>query len=319
MLKVHFTDADLAKVTIAEDADPMWELLMSSYRMRRPEGEPFFGKWRRGSRAAVAGSGRLLMSAVPPYGYCPDFLTPPGARSIADGVLAVLATPERKVAADIAELAAQGTRVPPWLRGVAEGEQRELHRLGTALHGYYRQCVAPDWASVRHAVARERARLRANLDRGGPQLLLSTVHPDVTWTPPVLRVRFPVDQELHLDGRGLRLVPSFFAHGMPTTCKDPGLPPVLVCSISNPRIDSDAEPGAALAALLGHTRARVLVTIAAGRCNTSELASRAGTSLATASQHASVLRSSGLITSARVGKAQVHEVTPLGQGVIRAS
>ncbi|WP_208630681.1 hypothetical protein [Amycolatopsis kentuckyensis] len=48
MLKVHFTEADLAKVTIAEDADPMWELLMSSYRIRRPEGEPFFGRWRRG-------------------------------------------------------------------------------------------------------------------------------------------------------------------------------------------------------------------------------------------------------------------------------
>lgn len=145
MLEIHFTDADLAKLTIAEDADPMWELLMSSYRIRRPEGEPFFGRWRRGSRSAVPESGRLLMAAVPPYGYCPDFLTPAGARTVGDGIAAMLETPPRVLAADVAELAAQGTRVPPWLRRLGDGEPRELRRLGTALHDYYRQCLAPDW------------------------------------------------------------------------------------------------------------------------------------------------------------------------------
>ncbi|SFW70327.1 ArsR/SmtB family transcription factor [Amycolatopsis australiensis] len=319
MLKIHFTEADLAKLTIAEDADPMWELLMSSYRMRRPEGEPFFGRWRRGSRSAVPESGRLLMAAVPPYGYCPDFLTPAGRRTIGDGVAAVLDTPPPVLAADVAELAAQGTRVPAWLRRLAGGETRELHRLGTALHDYYRRCLAPDWPAVRRAVARDRRRLQASLDHGGPQLLLSTLHPDITWTPPVLRVRFPAEQELHLDGRGLRLIPAFFAHGMPTTYKNPGLPPVLVHSISHPGFDRDAEPGPALAALLGQTRARALVTIAIARCNTSELAELTGVSLATASQHASVLRASGLITSTRSGKAHVHEITPLGLGLIRAS
>jgi DNA-binding transcriptional ArsR family regulator len=319
LLKVHFTEADLAKVTIAEDADPMWELLMSSYRIRRPEGEPFFGRWRRGSRFAVPASGRLLMAAVPPYGYCPDFLTPAGVRTVDEGVAAMLETPERSLAADVAELSAQGTRVPPWLRRVADGETRELRRLGTALHDYYRQCIAPDWATVRRAVARDRRRLLSNLERGGPQLLLSTLHPDITWSPPVLCVRFPIEQELHLEGRGLRLLPTFFAHGMPTTYKDPSLPPVLVYSISHTSLDSDAEPGPSLAALLGHTRARVLMTVAITRCNTSELAELTGISLATASQHASVLRASGLITSARSGKSQIHEITPLGLGVIRAS
>jgi hypothetical protein len=318
LLNVHFTEADLGKVAVAEDADPMWELLMSSYRIRRPEGEPFFGRWRRGSRSAIPDSGRLLMSAVPPYGYCPDFLTPPEVRTVGDGISAVLETPERVLGADVAELVAQGTRVPPWLLGLAGGETRELRRLGTALHDYYQQCVAPHWVTVRGAVARERLRLKSCLDRGGPQLLLSTLHPDVTWSPPVLRVRFPIEQELHLNGRGLRLLPTFFAHGMPTTYKDPGRPPVLACSISHTSLHSDAEPGPSLAALLGPTRARVLTAIAIGRCNTSALAELTGTRLSTASQHASVLRSSGLIVSTRSGKSQIHEITPLGLGLIQA-
>jgi DNA-binding transcriptional ArsR family regulator len=319
MLRVHFTETDLAKLTIAEDADPMWELLMSSYRLRRPEGEPFFGRWRRESRTALSDSGRLLMSAVPPYGYCPDFITPLGAPTVGEGITAVRETPEATLAADVAELAAQGTRVPPWLHRLGDGESRELRRLGTALHDYFQQCIAPDWNAVRRTVARDRRRLQAALDHGGPQLLLSILHPDMTWRPPVLQVRFPVCQELHLDGRGLRLVPAFFAHGLPTTYKDPGRPPVLVYSIDHTRLDSDAEPGASLAALLGRTRARVLMTVAITPCNTSDLAELTDISLATASQHASVLRASGLISSTRTGRSQIHEITPLGLAVIRAS
>ncbi|MBB4686756.1 ArsR/SmtB family transcription factor [Amycolatopsis jiangsuensis] len=318
MLKIHFTDADLERVTIAADADPMWELLTSSYRIRRPEGEVLFGHWRRESRSAVSEAGRLLMSAVPAYGYCPDFLTPAGTRSIGDGVAAVLATPERALTADIAELATQGARVPSWLRRVADGDAWQLRRLGVALHDYYQQCVASTWSRIRQVVAHDRLRLRSNLSRGGPQLLLSTLHPDITWTPPVLRVRFPVEQDLHLNGRGLRVIPTFFGHGTPTTYKDPAMSPVLVQSLLHQRFDHDAEPGSSLAALLGRTRARVLVRIAISQCNTGKLAELINISPATASQHASVLRASGLITSYRAGKEQVHEVTELGLSVIRA-
>ncbi|GLX02797.1 winged helix-turn-helix domain-containing protein [Microtetraspora sp. NBRC 16547] len=319
MLKILFTAADLTKVTVAEDANPMWELLLSTYRLRRPEGEPIFGRWRRASRAAVPDSGEMLMSAIPPYGYCPDFLTPSEARTVGEGISTMVEAPHEKLAGDIAELAVQSRRIPPWLRRIGDGEPRELRRLATALHDYFQRCIAPSWPAVQRTVASERRRMQSALDRGGPQLLLSTLHPDVTWQPPVLHVRFPVAQELHLGGRGLRLLPSFFAHGMPTTYKDPALPPVLVYSIGHARLGSDAEPGPSLAALLGHTRARVLMTIAITTCNTSSLAEMTAISIATASQHASVLRASGLITSTRCGKSQIHEITPLGLAVIRAS
>jgi DNA-binding transcriptional ArsR family regulator len=75
--------------------------------------------------------------------------------------------------------------------------------------------------------------------------------------------------------------------------------------------------GAALAALVGRNRAAVLRTIADG-CSTTELADRVGISLAAASQHASILRDAGLITTHRQGSAVLHVLTPLGVELLRA-
>ena len=69
--------------------------------------------------------------------------------------------------------------------------------------------------------------------------------------------------------------------------------------------------GEALGKLLGQNRAIVLSRIADG-CTTSELARRAGVSLASASQHATVLREAGLITTRRDGGAVFHSLTSLG-------
>ena len=75
--------------------------------------------------------------------------------------------------------------------------------------------------------------------------------------------------------------------------------------------------GAALAALVGRNRAAVLSAVADG-CTTTELAGRVGISLAAASQHASVLRDAGLITSCRQGGAVLHALTPLGADLLQA-
>ena len=48
------------------------------------------------------------------------------------------------------------------------------------------------------------------------------------------------------------------------------------------------------------------------------LASRAGISLAAASQHASVLRGAGLIVTRRQGGAVLHVLTPLGAELLQA-
>jgi DNA-binding transcriptional ArsR family regulator len=100
---------------------------------------------------------------------------------------------------------------------------------------------------------------------------------------------------------------------------DPGLPPVLVYPVEHatPRVPASAAPGGPyLGRLVGHTRSAVLRAIGHG-CTTSELARRAGVSLASASQHACVLREAGLVATLRHGSAVLHSLTPLGAALLR--
>ena len=134
------------------------------------------------------------------------------------------------------------------------------------------------------------------------------------------------DVELQLEGRGLSLVPSVFTGKLPNLIHDPTQPsatPRLLLPASDERVragglwDGPRSNGAALAALVGRNRAAVLGAVAGG-CTTTELAGKVGISIAAASQHASVLRDAGLITSCRQGGAVLHALTPLGADLIQA-
>ncbi|HEY9333269.1 MAG TPA: helix-turn-helix domain-containing protein, partial [Kribbella sp.] len=146
------------------------------------------------------------------------------------------------------------------------------------------------------------------------------LHPTLHWDAPVLSVDLPhIDRDLHLNGRGLRLVPSFFCWKYPMMLLDPALPPVLVYPVRHeafPVVTRRADRDGAVADLLGKTRARVLRSISSGACSTSELAARAGISLASASEHARVLHDTGLVTTRRIGSSVRHMLNPVGADVL---
>lgn len=74
-----------------------------------------------------------------------------------------------------------------------------------------------------------------------------------------------------------------------------------------------------LAQLLGATRARILVTIAASRSTTTEVARRSGVAPASASEHAAILREAGLITTHRTGSCVLHTITTLGAALVNGT
>lgn len=137
------------------------------------------------------------------------------------------------------------------------------------------------------------------------------------WQPPVLHVDYVEDRDLHLAGRGLRLIPSYFCWQRPIALADATLQPVLVYPLqqSLPTIP-ERLPEASLASLLGRTRAAALRTLALG-ATTSELAGYLGVSAATATHHTTVLRDAGLVLSRRSGNTVLHTLTPLGAALLR--
>ncbi|KUJ70647.1 ArsR family transcriptional regulator [Streptomyces albus subsp. albus] len=273
------------------------------------------------------GETRLLAPLIPPRGYFPDFLTPAEGIIGADTAMEALrATPEPRLHAEVSRLAA-GRPLPGWIRDLAQGGSRAFDRLVGALRAYHRAAIAPYWSHIQARIEADRAtRGRALLD-GGADGLLSSLPPTMRWRSPVLEVDYPADRDLFLGGRGLLLLPSFFCRRTPVTFFSPELTPVLVYPVEHtpacapPRplrqpVISSAKAAGSLSKLVGQTRSAVLQGVGGG-CTTSELARRVGVSLASASQHASVLREAGLLLTLRQGGAVLHTLTPLGAALLR--
>ncbi|MET9953977.1 winged helix-turn-helix domain-containing protein [Streptomyces sp. NPDC006339] len=323
MLRIHFTGNDLAGVRMAARPDVLWETILSFHRLRDRRGSMVYGEWRSEARIRLGSETRLLAALVPSRGYFPDFLTPPqGILGLDEGLDAIRATPPGRLHTELALVGAGRSgrsgrpAVPAALRSLADGASEPLGRLLAALRSYHRAAVEPYWTGIQARVEADRAkRGRALLD-GGADELLASLPPMLRWRSPVLEADYPVDRELHLDGRGLLLQPSYFCRGTPVVLRDPGLTPVLVYPITHCEPPTVRAPGLpSLAKLVGHTRSAVLSAIGDGG-TTSELARRAGVSVASASQHAGVLREAGLVATLRHGNAVLHTLTPLGAALL---
>lgn len=321
-MRIHFTRRDLALTVLADDPDPLWELVNSVQALQGRYGQVVLGHWRRQvadelRRAELSALVRArLFPLVPHASYFPDLLTPPeGALGLEEAVMAILGTPRARLGAEIEGLGgAPGTGA--WLADLAAGRPSALGELGEVLRAYFRHAVAPYWDRLRTHVHRDLAMRRHVLRERGVEGLLDSFAPMMRWRRPVLEfARHPSDREIHLDGRGLRLVPSYFAQLNPQTIIDGELPQVIVYPV--PHDPRWLAPGRfrpdhpALARLLGETRAAILLATVDG-CTTTELARRASTSPASASRHATVLREAGLVITRRHGGSVLHSATALG-------
>ncbi|MFJ9075734.1 helix-turn-helix domain-containing protein [Streptomyces sp. NPDC102278] len=344
MLRIHFTGVDLARVRMAARPDALWETILSFHRLRDRRDARLFGEWRTETRSRLNGETRLLGALIPGRGYFPDFLTPVEGQYGWDvGLDALRGIRPERMRRELALLgtgaglgAAFGmpsgvsdgadTLVPRRLREFMDGGTKHLPRLLAELRGYHRAAVEPYWTHIQAQIEAERAARGRDLLDGGADELLASLPPTLRWRAPVLECDYPVDRDVRLRGRGLLLQPSFFCRRTAVTLQDPELPPVLVYPAAAQL--ASTTPGGevtrpveehrqrTLGKLVGHTRSVVLRAIGDG-ATTSELARRAGVSLASASQHACVMREAGLVTTLRRGNAVLHTVTPLGAALLK--
>ncbi len=330
MLKIHFTGEDILRTRVAPAPDPLWELVLSLHLLQGRSRDPLMSTWRRSVARRLSHDTsdqvRLLFALNPPRGYFPDFLTPYASVSgFEAGLDAVRATPVSMLRRDLAVLAA-ANHLPASASALARGEPDVLRHLTRSMAHYRELAINPYWPRIQAAVEADRSRRARALLDGGVEGLLTSLRPAMRWDSGTLEVLdYPDSRELHLDGRGLLLVPSFFCARTPVALLDPALPPVLVYPVDRlgglaPAGGGEGRPSAgrdALAALLGRTRAAVLEACEDG-CTTGELARRLTISAAAASQHTGVLRNAGLLVSQRDRNTVLHTITPLGRAVLDA-
>ncbi|MBY8870912.1 winged helix-turn-helix domain-containing protein [Micromonospora sp. PLK6-60] len=319
MTTLRLNAADLSRTVLRSAPAVLLELGMAGQRLFRADVPEHLAGWRARTRAALRPQMRPYLDLCRVPDRYPDLLTPPRLGSDLDGSLdEVAASPDAAFAAELGPLVESGA-LPDRLAPLAAGEAGARARLRAAMTAFHEVAVAPYWAEITATVRADRAvRGHALLDAGIDRVLRD-LSPYLTWSSTgdryALSYRCAVADDLELvpGGRGVTLLPSYFAP-QPYVLDDPAGPLVLAYPVRPGRRELTA--GKPLADLLGRTRAAVLAAIVDAP-STSRLAEVVGVSVASASQHAAVLRAAGLITTHRAGPAVRHLLTPLGEQLLR--
>ncbi|GAA5178942.1 winged helix-turn-helix domain-containing protein [Rugosimonospora acidiphila] len=344
MLRVHFTQEDLARVRVVPTHGPLVEAMFGFRALRTGELGAVPELWRRRVTRGHPRWTAPLGEVMGPESAFDIFTLVGRTPTAAEGLESIIAMSRRRLSSEI-EAAVRwrerrgldGTRWPSAWVNLLAADVAPGRILAPLIDACHAAVVAPYWDRIqRHLAVESTARMQA-IATGGIESLFRSLHPTLRWHASTLELlsRPGPPADVHLRGRGIELVPVVFldaVEGPFWSLDDPSAPAVLFypalssltggAKIFTPYAESQASGAdggdGPLAQLLGRTRAAALTAIAGG-CTTSALARRVGISAAGASQHASVLRRSGLITTVRDGSSVVHDLTPLGRSLLAGS
>ncbi|KNE81301.1 MULTISPECIES: ArsR/SmtB family transcription factor [Streptomyces] len=330
-LRFHFTAEDLARTRVAEAPRPLLEVDIALRLLQERTYPVRFDAWRRQVLRHLSPQVRMLFEVTPSVGVSLNLLDAAAAREPRELFDEMRSLPRGHVRKETEAWAAQRRTVPAWTRGLGE-DAAVLGRLVDLMEHVHREAVEPHRERLDALVAADQAMRMRHVIRGGPGTLLNSLNPRrMHWEPPVLAVTMASgrDADIHLGGRGLLLVPSVFGVEFPLLDDTAEPQPWITYPVGGaetgaalPAVQTASAltaPSSALSALLGATRATVLRSIAERPgCTTTELARYARISPASASEHATVLRTAGLTTTIRHRNTALHSVTPAGVTLLNA-
>jgi len=321
MISVELGREDLALSRFA--ISPLWETVTSLVALACPERQVIHRPWLAQARSRMSAADLHLLCVIAgTRPYIPDFLTPvPGQSACLDAELAAMcSTPADRVRREL-EQAFLGRSLPVVLQPVFLNPVDGLRRIADQVRRYFELTLSEHWRAGSAALDADVTHRARQLAVRGPDEMLAGLHPLVSWTGTVLRSpSCDGDHVVSARGRGMLLVPSVFSWPDALVTIDPGTMPGLAypprgaaSAWNGPRI----QPREALRALLGATRATVLLVLTQPR-STTEVASRLNLSAATASHHLHVLTGAGLIRGRRQGRRVLYGLTGVGEKLIEA-
>ncbi|MFI2204305.1 ArsR family transcriptional regulator [Streptomyces sp. NPDC020192] len=323
MISIVLGVDDLADTRFA--ISPLSQLMESLRVLRAPALHPLHRGWRQAVLPALAPADLpLLLALVGPTLALPDFLTPRPtayAPTPAEELTAVRATPPDVVRRDL--LAAHAPRpLPGALRQAgAAGDGPVLELLDAIcelLLCYWETALLPHWPRIRLVLEADITHRAGQLATGGARSLFAGLHSNLGWRDGVLTVDKMIGRHaVEGAGRGLRLVPSVFAH-KPAPPISAEAPPMLAYPGRGTATlwEPPPDPGAsALVQLLGAPRT-TLLRLLAEPLPTVELARRLGVTPSAVSQHLRILDATGLVTRARDGRRVLYRRSELAERLV---
>jgi len=309
-VRIQLGGTELARVRFA--VSPVYETVMALDVLRRPGVHAVHVPWARGARLLLADEPglALLWALVGNDRTKPSFLMPAPDSRLPDldtELRRVRATPAARVREDLEPLMAKPTRV---LREFHDDPRAGLPYVVSALRSCHELIVAPHWTRMVRLLDADIAHRAATLADGGVERLFADLHPEVGWVDGELVIypnRTLRTTRVTLSGRGLVLCPSVFCWPRVTTAVRPAGPGTLRYPARGVATlwESTGQTTDALAALIGRTRATMLVLLAQP-ATTTDLATRLAVTPGAVSQHLGVLRDAGLVATRRDGRAVLH-------------
>ena len=329
MIDLHFGAEDLSQIRFA--FSPVWETVTSLRILSAASPNGVHGRWLERVRPSLGGVDlELLTAVVRPAGYLPDFLhpfPPRRAPSFESGLAEVAAADPRLVAAELAHLvqhpiSQEGPgrrRRIEVLRKLVGEPSAGLVRIVTALEGYWRVAIAPDWPRIRALLEADLAYRLDELASGGVRQLFRTLHPSVSLERDTLRIVKYFDGRVDLRGRGLVLVPCAFAWPdviVRTADPQPGL---TYAPRGLGRLwETPSAARTPLADVLGRGRAAILTQLDLPM-STTQLVCHLQLTAPTLNVHLKMLQAAGIVSARRDGRTVLYSRTALGDGLVSAA
>lgn len=316
MLRYVLSEGDLGGVRFG--ISPLCELGLSLRALREPAFFPLQLPWlRRTEQARAHLDHDVLMALIDDRLWTPDFLNPrplsPLTR-LSDELEALRRMPSERFVQQVMSVH-QGE-----MPAVLDGPPRvAIKRVVNALEGLWEACFAPYWGRMRTILEADIVHRGRQIAQSGLSVMMNDLAPTADFDGQVLSVRLrdPNDRTVHIGGVGLTLVPTMFTRRASAPI-EPDEPPTLFYPARGQGAMWEAEKvqnPAALAAIVGETRARLLIALCEPASST-ELGVRFGVSTSAVNQHLRVLRDAGLLTSTRYGHSMLYLRSELGSALL---